>query len=87
MVVLLGQASAVERVATLLLGLMEAPAQPGALIAPCVQISQQDMANYLGMTHETVCRTVAKLRTSGIIESDRRGHFRIVATERLRDLT
>jgi hypothetical protein len=28
-----------------------------------------------------------KLRTSGIIETDRRGHFRIVAPERLRDLT
>lgn len=82
--VLLGRASAVERVATLLLMLTDD--EPAGCASISVRIAQQDMADYLGMTHETVCRTISKLRGMGLIQSDRRGHFTIIAPERLRDV-
>ena len=65
-VVLLGRRNACERVASLLLDLADRAGTPGALDVP---ISRQDMADYLGLTIETVSRTLTQLQVDGVIEA------------------
>jgi CRP/FNR family nitrogen fixation transcriptional regulator len=64
-VVLLGRKSASERVASLLLDLSERAGNPRTLDVP---MSRQDMADYLGLTIETVSRTLTQLQGDGLIE-------------------
>ena len=64
-VVLLGRKSACERVASLLLDLAERAGNPRTLDVP---MSRQDMADYLGLTIETVSRTLTQLQADGVIE-------------------
>ena len=64
-VVLLGRKSASERVASLLLDLSQRAGQPRILEVP---MSRQDMADYLGLTIETVSRTLTQLQADGLIE-------------------
>ncbi len=63
-VVLLGRKSACERVASLLLDLSERAGNPRTLEVP---MSRQDMADYLGLTIETVSRTLTQLQVDGMI--------------------
>jgi len=63
----LGCQSAKERVASFLLLLARrAPAKDGAAIE--VQMGRQDIADYLGLTIETVCRTLSDLKDSRAID-------------------
>jgi len=63
----LGCQSAKERVASFLLLLARrAAAKDGAAIE--VQMGRQDIADYLGLTIETVCRTLSDLKDSRVIE-------------------
>ena len=64
-VVLLGRKSACERVVTLLLDLADRAGSPRVLEVP---MSRQDMADYLGLTIETVSRTLTQLQADGLIE-------------------
>ena len=64
-VVLLGRKSACERVASLLLDLSQRAGEPRVLDVP---MSRQDMADYLGLTIETVSRTLTQLQADGLIE-------------------
>ena len=64
-VVLLGRKSASERVASLLLDLSARAGNPRVLDVP---MSRQDMADYLGLTIETVSRTLTQLQADGLIE-------------------
>jgi CRP/FNR family nitrogen fixation transcriptional regulator len=64
-VVLLGRKSACERVASLLLDLAERSGCQRTLDVP---MSRQDMADYLGLTIETVSRTLTQLQADGVIE-------------------
>ncbi len=64
-VVLLGRKSACERVASLLLDLSERCGTAHTLEIP---MSRQDMADYLGLTIETVSRTLTQLQGDGVIE-------------------
>ena len=64
-VVLLGRKSACERVASLLLDLDERAGGPRTLDVP---MSRQDMADYLGLTIETVSRTLTQLQADGLIQ-------------------
>src|SRR6266567_1974986 len=63
---LLGRQTALERVSSFLLSLQE---RLGADEGDAMEIpmSRQDMADYLGLTIETVCRVLAKLRRSRVI--------------------
>ena len=64
-VVLLGRKSACERVASLLLDLADRSGCQRTLEVP---MSRQDMADYLGLTIETVSRTLTQLQADGVIE-------------------
>ncbi len=64
--VILGRQSALERVANFLVQLLERSrsADKTRLDVP---MTRQDIADYLGLTIETVCRMLTKLKVSGII--------------------
>jgi CRP/FNR family transcriptional regulator len=68
-IVLLGRRSAEEKVATFLVGwrnrMAELPGPPHTLPLP---MSRQDIADYLGLTIETVSRTFTKFERDGVIE-------------------
>jgi CRP/FNR family transcriptional regulator, anaerobic regulatory protein len=63
---LLGRKSADEKIASFLLGL----ARQGGALEPVVHLpmSRQDMADYLGLTIETVSRTMSRFRRLGLID-------------------
>jgi CRP/FNR family transcriptional regulator len=67
--VLLGRRSAEEKVAIFLIKWRDRLAQisPVAAITP-LPMSRQDIADYLGLTIETVSRTFTKLERDGVIE-------------------
>lgn len=66
---MLGRKSAAEKVASFLSVLTE---RIGKEVGPCNQallpMSRSDIADFLGLTTETVSRTLSQLRKSGIIE-------------------
>jgi CRP-like cAMP-binding protein len=65
--VLLGRKTAVERIASFVLEMSERlPARPDGRFK--LPMSRTDMADYLGLTIETVCRTLAGLRRLGVID-------------------
>lgn len=66
--VLLGQKSAEERVASFLLtnGLRIAKGQRDRIVYD-LPMTRLDMADYLGLTIETVCRAVTKLKNAGLV--------------------
>ena len=61
---MLGRRAACERVAALLLDLAE---RTGAQVLLDVPMTRQDMADYLGLTIETVSRTFTQLQQDGLI--------------------
>lgn len=67
--VLLGRRSAEEKVATFLVKWRERLAQIGQIFAITpLPMSRQDIADYLGLTIETVSRTFTKLERDGVID-------------------
>ena len=67
--VLLGRRSAEEKVATFLIGWRDRLARlSGAAKTVSLPMSRQDIADYLGLTIETVSRTFTKLDRDGVIE-------------------
>ena len=67
--VLLGRRSAAEKVAIFLIGWRDRLAElvpPGRTVP--LPMSRQDIADYLGLTIETVSRTLTKLERDGVIE-------------------
>ena len=62
---LLGRQTAVERVASFLLGIAERQGETEQVTLP---MSRQDIADYLGLTIETVSRTLTQLQERGIVE-------------------
>jgi CRP/FNR family transcriptional regulator len=72
-VVVLGQLGAEERVAHFL---VTAARRPGARRAVELAMTRQDMADYLGLTIETVCRALSKLKRAGLIGLE--GRHRVV---------
>jgi CRP/FNR family transcriptional regulator, nitrogen fixation regulation protein len=77
--VLLGRKNACERVAALLLSIAED--QAGAVAE--LPMGRQDMADYLGLTIETVSRMMTQLQTEGVIELFGCRKFRIRRSEAL----
>jgi CRP/FNR family transcriptional regulator len=67
LLVTLGQGSAIERVATFLLTLHRRLGEPGSETVT-LAMRRSDIGDLLGLTIETVSRTLAKLRAMGIIK-------------------
>jgi CRP-like cAMP-binding protein len=66
--VMLGRQSARERVASFLLMLAErVGAEDGALVD--MPMSRQDIADYLGLTIETVCRVLSDMKRTKVIDT------------------
>lgn len=75
--VLLARKSAEERVCSLLLELARrAPRRPGPIVVE-LPMNRLDMADYLGLTIETVSRTVTSLTHRGVITPSSRYAFEI----------
>jgi CRP/FNR family transcriptional regulator, anaerobic regulatory protein len=67
-VVLLGRRSADEKVATFLVGWRDRLSRLGKVSTTVpLPMSRQDIADYLGLTIETVSRTLTKLERAGVI--------------------
>jgi CRP/FNR family nitrogen fixation transcriptional regulator len=64
--VLLGRQSALERVACFLLDMLRRSRSADKAIIP-IPMARRDIADYLGLTIETVCRMLTRLRQSGAI--------------------
>jgi CRP/FNR family transcriptional regulator len=82
---LLGRKTAIERVASFLLRLSEkavAHGRPGNPIA--LPMSRGEIGDYLGLTLETVSRTMTQLRRSGAIDLDNVNLVRVASEETLR---
>lgn len=66
--VLLGRKNSVEKIACFLLGYArQATPGPGGEIEIDLPMPRADIADYLGLTTETVSRTISKLKQEGII--------------------
>lgn len=78
---LLGQKSAAEKIASLLLILAEAAYGPGA--KPSLPLMRQEIAEILGLTAETVSRVFTNFREAGFIQATRHS-VRILDMTRLR---
>lgn len=81
----LGQKTAVEKVAALLLNLYPPKTNGETGKAKALHLSRHEMAEILGLTVETVSRIMAALRRKGIIDAPR-GRIVVSARERLQPL-
>jgi CRP/FNR family transcriptional regulator len=81
---LLGRKMSVEKIATFLL--MLADRQNDAQDVIDVPMGRNDIADYLGLTTETVCRTVSKLKSLGIIRAISATKIKLLNRDRLEEL-
>lgn len=83
---LLGRKSAQERVASFLLDLPADPVQPAPAGLVRLPMTRAEIADYLGLTIETVSRVLTKLKTTGAIRQISLHELRLEQPERLRAL-
>ncbi|MBR0777243.1 helix-turn-helix domain-containing protein [Bradyrhizobium diazoefficiens] len=76
---LLGRKTSLERVAAFLLEMDQRSAAAGVLSLP---MSRRDIADYLGLTMETVSRSVSRLRQAGVLDFIGNTHREIVIHDR-----
>ncbi len=65
--VLLGRKSAIEKVASFLLEFGHPADLDGERARIAIPMTRVDIADHLGLTHETVCRAFAQMRKEGVI--------------------
>lgn len=82
---LLGRQTAMERVASFLLSLKERMGADETELFD-ISMSRQDVADHLGLTIETVCRVLSKLRRSRVIAIPNLHQLRVYDTDGLRAL-
>jgi CRP-like cAMP-binding protein len=68
-----GRATVDERVAALLIALSETLAPPRSDVVIPSGLQQRDMAALLGVRHESVCRSIRKLESRGLIAREPEG--------------
>lgn len=83
---LLGRKTAVERIATFLLHLAKLQAGPQATNNIHVPMTRCDIADYLGLTIETVSRTLSKLKSERVICLPSATEIKLMNRDRLEDL-
>ena len=81
---LLGRKSAVERLATFLLEMDRRVSRSGFVALP---MPRRDIADYIGVTIETVSRTVTQLQEEGAVELSGARNIRLVDRRILTDLS
>ena len=69
---MLGRKTASERVASFLRGVVDRTGGVGDL-----PMTRQDMADYLGLTIETVSRMLSQLQSTAVVEFDALRHFHV----------
>lgn len=82
---LLGRKTAMERIATFLLNLGKMQQRTGGALLH-LPMTRADIADYLGLTIETVSRTLTKLKHDGIIDLPEAVEIRFVDRHRLEEL-
>jgi CRP-like cAMP-binding protein len=84
----LGQLGALERVATFLLVIAKRSAQSGNKPSNVLQLpmTRSDIADLLGLTIETISRSLTRLRQRNLIKIIHNSEIRILDIEQLRDL-
>lgn len=82
--ILLCRKSAVERIASFLLGMASRQSAPVVGKRLSLPMCRVDIADFLGLTIETVSRSLTKLRSLGVIELPDRGGFVIRDLAKLR---
>lgn len=84
---LLGRKTAAERIATFLVELVERSGQEeDAPVRLQLPMTRADIADYLGLTVETVSRNITKLKVKRIISLPSLGMVTVLDLDRLRDL-
>ncbi|NNJ73904.1 MAG: helix-turn-helix domain-containing protein [Anderseniella sp.] len=84
--IMLGRKSATEKVASFLLDLVHRVADEDAICARVeLPMKRAEIADYLGMTIETVSRNISKLRSAGIIELPEQGVVIVPDVSRLEE--
>lgn len=84
---LLGRKSAAERVASFLRAMIEQAVRDGGdgrLVT--LPMTRVDIADFLGLTHETVCRVIGSLKSHGIIATPDPHHVVIRAADALEEI-
>lgn len=85
--VLLGRKTALERVASFLLDLpAQDPARPGPVDHIHLPMTRSEIADYLGLTIETVSRALTRLKTEGVIRLVSLNDILVERSDRLRFL-
>lgn len=86
--VLLGRKSAEEKVATMLLTLSKRAEQRGMPGNPVsLPMTRSDLGDYLGLTTESVSRTMTLLKTGGLIRLEAANQVHLIEIEKLEDMT
>ena len=84
---IVGQRSALERVANFLIGLSRRNARSGAnprILA--LPMTREDIGDFLGLTLETVSRTLTKLRVAGVADFRQGSQITLLNVEKLEEL-
>jgi CRP/FNR family nitrogen fixation transcriptional regulator len=82
--VLLGRKSALEKLATFLLEMDRRLARSGFVVLP---MPRRDIADYIGVTIETVSRTVTQLQEEGALTLSGARNIKLVDRQMLTDLS
>jgi CRP/FNR family nitrogen fixation transcriptional regulator len=81
---MLGRMMAAERVAGFLVDMDERMRRTGDLELP---MTRRDIADYLGLTIETVSRIMSQLQSKGIVERSRARHLKVQRRSSLKALS
>ena len=85
--VLLGRKSAEEKVVTMLLTFSRRAQHRGQSENPVfLPMTRADLGDYLGLTTETVSRTMTQLKTTGVIRLENDNHVRLMDMEKLDEM-
>jgi len=87
-IVLLGRKNAAERLASFFLELLKREQTIAGSMAQSFDLpmSRLDIADYLGLTKETVSRMLAELRGRGLIRLERQNRVEVLERERLKEV-
>jgi CRP/FNR family nitrogen fixation transcriptional regulator len=85
-VLVLGRKTACEKVAGFLIDLAQRGAPEGGRRQVSMPMSRQDMADYLGLTIETVSRMLTQLQGASVVEFDGYRNFTVTRWDALEDM-